>query len=56
MYNKKYPQADGSDFETHSKFFWTPFWSNSIPEWVDEIDNACQVYLDMAHEREKSKI
>ena len=21
MYNKKYPQADGSDFETHSKFF-----------------------------------
>ncbi len=56
MYNKKHPQAEGTDFETHSKFFWTPFWSNSIPEWVDEIDNACQVYLDMAHERESSRV
>ena len=56
MYNEKHPQADGSNIEAHSKFFWTPFWSNSIPEWVDEIDKACQVHLDMAHEREKSKI
>ena len=40
MYNEKHPQAEGTDFETHSKFFWTPFWSNSIPEWVDNIDNA----------------
>ena len=26
MYNEKHPQAEGTDFETHSKFFWTPFW------------------------------
>ena len=56
MYNEKHPQAEGTDFETHSKFFWTPFWTNSIPEWVDDIDNACQVHLDIAHEREKDKI
>ena len=56
MYNEKHPQSEGTDFETHSKFFWTPFWSNSIPEWVDEIDKACQVHLDMAHERESSKV
>ena len=56
MYNKKHPQAEGTDFETHSKFFWTPFWSNSIPEWVDKIDKACQVHLDWAHERESSKV
>ena len=56
MYNEKHPQADGSNFEVHSKFFWTPFWSNSIPEWVDKIDKACQVHLDWAHERESSKV
>ena len=56
MYNEKHPQEKGTDFETHSKFFWTPFWTNSIPEWVDDIDNACQVHLDIAHEREKDKI
>ena len=42
--------------ETNEEFFATPFWSTSIPEWVDEIDKACQVHLDMAHEREKNKI
>ena len=56
MYNEKHPQSDGSNFEAHSKFFWTPFWSNSIPEWVDKIDKACQVHLDWAHERESSKV
>ena len=56
MYNEKHPQAEGTDFEVHSKFFWSPFWSNSIPEWVDEIDKACQVHLYMAHERESSKV
>ena len=48
MYNEKHPQAEGTDFETHSKFFWTPFWTNSIPEWVDDIDNADVILLGVS--------
>ena len=37
--------------ELISQYFTTPIWSTSIPEWVDNVNEACKPYLDEAHER-----
>ena len=37
--------------ELISQYFTTPIWSTSIPEWVNNVNEACKPYLDEAHER-----
>ena len=32
--------------ELISQYFTTPIWSTSIPEWVDNVNEACKPYLD----------
>ena len=42
--------------ELISQYFTTPIWSTSIPEWVDNVNEACKPYLDEAHERHAEEI
>ena len=42
--------------ELISQYFTTPIWSTSIPEWVDNVNEACKPYLDEAHERHSEDI
>ena len=42
--------------ELISQYFTTPIWSTSIPEWVDNVNEACKPYLDEAHERHAEDI
>ena len=34
--------------ELISQYFTTPIWSTSIPEWVNNVNEACKPYLDEA--------
>ena len=42
--------------ELISQYFTTPIWSTSIPEWVDNVIEACKPYLDEAHERHSEDV
>ena len=42
--------------ELISQYFTTPIWSTSIPEWVDNVNEACKPYLDEAHERHSEDV
>ena len=52
---KKKKQTE-QEKELTSHFFTTPIWSTSIPEWVDNVNEACKPYLDEAHERHAEAI
>ena len=42
--------------ELISQYFTTPIWSTSIPEWVNNVNEACKPYLDEAHERHSEDV
>ena len=52
---KKKKQTEQRE-ELISQYFTTPIWSTSIPEWVDNVNEACKPYLDEAHEKHAEAI